>query len=140
MCGMPRARWSAPATAANVKEIREAVVDFAYASGITERQADDIGLATSEAVTNAVLHAYRRHAQPGSVCVFAAVEAGWLELRVVDDGIGMAPRQDSPGAGLGLPLISRLADQVEVRRLPDRDGTELWMRFRLDEPASTPRT
>jgi len=123
---------------ANVRQIRESVVDFACTNGISERRAADIRLAVSEAVANAVLHAYHRYAQPGSVCVFAAVELGWLELRVVDDGTGMARRNDSPGAGLGLPLISMLADQVEVRRRPGRDGTELWMRFRLDEPTRTP--
>jgi serine/threonine-protein kinase RsbW len=133
---MPRARWSAAASAENVPEIREAVVDFACANGISEAQTRDLRLAISEAVTNAVVHAYRRHAQPGSVYVAATVDGGWIELRVVDDGIGIAPRNDSPGLGLGLPLISRLADQVELRPLPDRDGTELWMRFRLDKPAT----
>jgi anti-sigma regulatory factor (Ser/Thr protein kinase) len=139
-CGVPRARWSALASAENVPEIRQAVVDFAYANGITEARARDIRLAISEAVTNAVVHAYRRHAEPGSVEVSATVEGGWIELRVVDDGIGTAPRNDSPGLGLGLPLIYRLADQVELRRLPDGDGTELWMRFRLDKPATMPGT
>ena len=70
----------------------------------------------------------------------ASVEGGWLELRVIDEGSGMALRNDSPGLGLGLPLIDRLADQSELRPLADRDGTELWMRFRLDEQARTPRT
>jgi serine/threonine-protein kinase RsbW/stage II sporulation protein AB (anti-sigma F factor) len=137
---MPRARWSALASAENVPEIRHAVVDFAYANGISESLARDISLAISEAVTNTVVHAYRRHAQPGSVYVCAMVEGGWFELRVVDDGIGTAPRNDSPGLGLGLPLIYRLADQVQLHRLRDRDGTELWMRFRLDKPATMPET
>ncbi len=140
MCEMPRARWSAPASAENVTQFREAVVDFARANGISEALARDIRLAISEAVTNAVLHAYREHAQPGNVIVFATLEGGWLDVSVVDEGMGMAPRSDSPGIGLGLPLIYQLADQVELRRPPDRIGTEVWMRFRLDELAPTPRT
>jgi serine/threonine-protein kinase RsbW/stage II sporulation protein AB (anti-sigma F factor) len=135
---MLRARWSAIATAASVPQIRQAVVEFACDNGITEAQAHDIGLAISEAVANAVVHAYRRDAQPGGVYVSAKVEGGWIELRVVDDGIGIGPRSDSPGLGLGLPLIYRLADQVELRQLPGGDGTELWMRFRMTKPASMP--
>jgi serine/threonine-protein kinase RsbW/stage II sporulation protein AB (anti-sigma F factor) len=136
--GMPCARWSSLATPESVSEIRQAVVDFAWASGITDARTHDIGLAVSEAVSNAVVHAYRRHAQPGAVYVSARVEGGWIELVVVDDGIGIAPRSDSPGLGLGLPLINRLADQVELRRRPDADGTELWMRFRMSRPATLP--
>ena len=129
---MARARWTALASAENVPLIRQAVVDFACANGISESRADEIRLAITEAVTNAVVHAYGRHAQPGSVYVSATVQGGWLELRVVDEGSGMASRNDSPGLGLGLPLIYRLADQSELRpALPDGDGTELWMRFRL---------
>lgn len=131
---MTRARWSALASAENVAQIRQAVLDFAYANGITQARAEDIGLAISEAVTNVVVHAYRRQMEPGAVYVSAVATRDWIALRVVDDGIGSAPRSDSPGIGLGLPLISRLADQVELRRRPDRDGTELWMRFRMDAP------
>ena len=134
---MPHARWSALALAENVPQIRQAVVDFADANGITEARARDISLAISEAVTNAVVHAYRRHVHPGSVTVSATTEGAWIELRVVDDGIGIAPRNDSPGLGLGLPLIYRLADQVELRRLPG-EGTELWMRFRGSKPTTLP--
>jgi serine/threonine-protein kinase RsbW/stage II sporulation protein AB (anti-sigma F factor) len=130
---MPHACWTALASAENVAQIRQAVVDFAYANGVSDLRARDISLAISEAVTNAVVHAYRQYAQPGSVFVSAAAERNWLELRVRDDGIGPAPRTDSPGVGLGLPLIYGLADQVELRRLGDRAGTELWMRFRLDD-------
>jgi hypothetical protein len=34
---------------------------------------------------------------------------------------------------LGVPLIQRLADQVELRRGPDGGGTELWMRFLIPD-------
>jgi anti-sigma regulatory factor (Ser/Thr protein kinase) len=56
-----------------------------------------------------------------------------VEARVVDDGSGMMPRNDSPGVGLGLPLIHRLADQVELRTGADGRGTELCMRFFLGD-------
>ena len=33
---------------------------------------------------------------------------------VCDEGIGMAPRTDSPGLGLGLGLIAGLAKRLEI--------------------------
>jgi serine/threonine-protein kinase RsbW/stage II sporulation protein AB (anti-sigma F factor) len=74
---MPRARWSVLAAAENVSQIREAIVDFACANGVAEPLVSDIHLAVSEAVTNAVIHAYRRRAQPGSVEVHASVTSEW---------------------------------------------------------------
>jgi len=47
----------------------------------------------------------------------------------VDEGSAMAPRDDSPGLGLGLALIRRIADGFD-HRVPPGGGTELWMHFR----------
>jgi serine/threonine-protein kinase RsbW/stage II sporulation protein AB (anti-sigma F factor) len=43
----------------------------------------------------------------------------------------MLPRPDSPGLGLGLPLIATLAETLELGRSPD-DRTEVRMTFKLD--------
>ena len=79
-------------------------------------------------MTNVVLHAYP--GEPGEVHV--RVERSGRTLRVVvsDDGSGMLPRPDSPGLGLGLPLIAQLVDGLDVHRR-ERGGTELCMRFEL---------
>jgi anti-sigma regulatory factor (Ser/Thr protein kinase) len=106
------------------------VVDFACAHGVVEPSLSDIRLAVSEAVSNAVVHAYRGGVD-GTVSVSITMrDLVWVEVRVTDDGSGMAPRDDSPGIGLGLPLIRRLTDQFEHRRPPGGTGTELWMQFR----------
>jgi anti-sigma regulatory factor (Ser/Thr protein kinase) len=55
-----------------------------------------------------------------------------VEVVVNDDGMGMSPRDDSPGLGLGLSLISRLADQTEYRTSADGRGLALRMSFRFD--------
>ena len=128
---MPSASWTAPASSESVPELREAVGDFAYKYGVPEPLLSDIRLAVSEAVTNAVLHAFRGRADGTVTASVTLRDAEWVEVRVTDDGSGMAPRNDSPGLGLGLPLIRHLADQFEHRQPPDSTGTELWMGFRL---------
>ena len=86
-------------------------------------------LAVSEAVTNVVLHSYR-HTRRGEFTVAVEWENGFLRVTVRDHGCGMQPRMDSPGAGLGLPLIATLSDSFSVKAPPD-GGTELCMTFPL---------
>jgi anti-sigma regulatory factor (Ser/Thr protein kinase) len=91
-----------------------------------------VALAVSEAVSNVVIHAYRDrdHAsEPGEVRVTVTIDGEQLVVSVADEGIGMRPRSDSPGAGLGLPIIATLADRFEVRQQPG--GTTLVLGFRL---------
>ena len=133
--GVPAASWTVPACALNISELRHSVVEFARANGVPEQRLDDVALAVSEAVANAVMHAFRGIGDHGTLMVEAAVnEQEWLDVHVTDDGSGMAPRNDSPGLGLGLPLIRHLADEFDHRRPPGGIGTELWMRFRFSAP------
>jgi anti-sigma regulatory factor (Ser/Thr protein kinase) len=75
---------------------------------------DAVSVVVSEAVTNAVLHAYRDRECPGDVHVRARLERDGVEISISDDGLGLRPRPDSPGVGFGMPLIADLADRVEV--------------------------
>ena len=68
----------------------------------------------SEAVTNAVIHAYRDRERPGDVHVSACLDHDGVQISIADDGLGLRPRADSPGVGLGMPLIADLADRVEI--------------------------
>jgi serine/threonine-protein kinase RsbW/stage II sporulation protein AB (anti-sigma F factor) len=127
------ASWSISAVADEVTGVRQAAVGFAAANGVPDALLGDLRLAISEAVTNAVVHAFRHREQPGTVTVSVDVRPYDMAVVVVrDDGMGMSRRSDSPGLGLGLALIASLADQVEHRSPPDGAGFELWMRFRLD--------
>jgi anti-sigma regulatory factor (Ser/Thr protein kinase) len=87
-------------------------------------------LAVSEAVSNVVVHGYRDSA-PGAVTVCAEAEDHQLTVVVRDDGCGLAPRADSPGAGLGLPLIAEVAESMSVTRGRNGHGTVLRMIFAL---------
>jgi anti-sigma regulatory factor (Ser/Thr protein kinase) len=120
--------------AGDLPGVRHAVVAFARQHGVPPRQAADIKLAVSEVVTNAVLHAFRGEGGPGTVTVRVDVPAGGGRVQVVvtDDGGGMAPRDDSPGLGLGLRIIAELADSVRVVAPPGGVGTEVRMSFVID--------
>jgi anti-sigma regulatory factor (Ser/Thr protein kinase) len=119
-----------PAVAASVGEARSAVSAFAAAAGATGDAVAAVSLAVSEAVTNAVLHAYLDRDEPGPVEVRARRESDTVVVEVADEGRGMLPRTDSPGLGLGLPLIAQMTQSLEVH---DRDGggTEIRMAFAL---------
>lgn len=113
------------ATTESVTAARRAVRPIALRSGA---DAHAVSVCVSEAVANAAFHAYRA-GQVGDVRVFAEIVCGQLEVRVEDDGIGISPRDDSTGMGLGLPLIAAWADFVEIE--PVHPGSRIVMRFEL---------
>ena len=55
-----------------------------------------------------------------------------LGVEVFRDLAADLPRIDSPGLGLGLPLIIRMSARSEIRS-PRRGGTEITMRFNVHE-------
>jgi serine/threonine-protein kinase RsbW len=93
-----------------------------------------VRLAVSEAISNAVVHAFPERAEPGTVSVGVTLHDTGIEIFVRDDGSGMARRDDSPGLGLGLSLSRRVADGFDQPETPD-GGTALWMRFTVPQPA-----
>ena len=114
------------ATPAAVPGIRRAVVDFAELHGVGVPP--DVALAVSEAVTNAVIHAYR-NGRAGEVRVVACAEPDRLVVVVRDYGCGMSPHPDSPGLGLGLSVIGRLCTELNIERPDEGGGTRLRMCF-----------
>jgi anti-sigma regulatory factor (Ser/Thr protein kinase) len=114
----------------SVSHARHAVRGFAAEHGLPGDRVDAIALAVSEACTNVVVHAYRDRPDPGSISVDLQLEASRLRVLIGDQGLGMLPRTDSPGLGLGLPIIASVADGYAVE--PGADGgTELRMCFEL---------
>jgi len=118
-----------PARRESIAPLRRAVVEFADANGVSDRRCEDVALAVSEALSNAVLHAYVGHDGPGLVAVNAWMLERSLEVIVCDEGVGMLPRSDSPGLGLGLSLMARIAERLEVESLEPLPGVRVRMRF-----------
>ncbi len=128
-------RHSYPARSESLPLARRAVAQGAEQLGGGGPVAEAIALAVTEACSNVVVHAYRDDAAAGEMTVSLERSNDFLRVYVADDGIGMVPRLDSPGLGLGIPLISQLADGFEVRSRP-QGGTELCMRFALSAKAA----
>jgi anti-sigma regulatory factor (Ser/Thr protein kinase) len=127
---MRREQWL-PATPESAAMARAFVRDIALENGLAAC-VDDLMLAASEAVTNAVLH--------GSPCsphgILIAVEPAdrSIEVEVCDCGT-FIPRPGEPDPlgtnGRGLPLIAAVADQVELVPEPGRT----MVRFTKNEGA-----
>lgn len=129
-------QWAVPATAEQVAVLRRAVTAYAEQVGVPADRLAGVRLAVSEAVTNAILHAYRDR-EPGQIRVQAELveDDRCLQIVVEDDGFGPLPRPDSPGLGLGLPTIASVADGIDLAAGRGA-GARLQMRFRLDGPGA----
>lgn len=126
----PTLRLALSAVPSSVPVLRAQVAEFVTAAGVREPLLGAVKLAVSEAVTNAVVHAYADAEQPGEIRVVSFVEGGTIHVIVSDDGAGMVPRLDSPGLGVGLPFIASSADTLQIG-VSECGGTELQMTFRL---------
>lgn len=119
-----------PAEPTRVADIRRDVANVAAVFGADETVLLRINLAVSEAATNAVLHAYRGGAEAGDVRVLVQHGKEFLDVFICDTGVGMSPRADSPGLGLGLGLMAHEAHHFQIRSMP-AGGTEVALRFEL---------
>lgn len=111
--------------AENIGAVRRDVQDCATQVGAADPEG--IALAVSEAMTNAVIHAYTDVARQ-DIEVAVEVTADAVVVTVADSGRGMQPRSDSPGLGLGLPLIASLTQRFDVEQRPE-GGTRLMLWF-----------
>lgn len=93
---------------------------------------DAVRSAVSEAVSNAVMHAYR--SAQGRIHVTANVTGAELWVLVADEGCGFQTEARHPGLGWGLALIAQATDEFVLAERA-QGGTEARMRFVIGEPA-----
>lgn len=105
-----------------MSKARAALAGVARRLGARE---EDVKLAVSEAVSNAVVHAFGQGS--GTITLRAWRERGRLDVLVADDGGGMTPKVERAGLGLGISVITRLA--AEVRFDSSEQGTAVHMSF-----------
>lgn len=132
MSQSPDLQLLVPARAENVAVVRHAFGGLADALELPEQVAADIKLAVTEACTNVVLHAYD-DAEEGPLEVDARIDDEEIVIVVRDRGAGIHPRPDSPGLGLGLPLIATLSRSLELEGGSEDAPTEVRMTFGLTD-------
>lgn len=116
-----------PAEVASAMVARRALSEL---TGIGHIDVDEVAVAlcVSEAVTNAVVHGYDGAADDDDVIEIRAWEQdGGLCVVVRDHGRGLVARDDSPGLGLGMPLMTAMADRFAFAA--DAPGTRVEMWF-----------
>jgi two-component sensor histidine kinase len=120
-----------PPEPGSVSRARHEVKSFVEALGA---DATDVGLAVTEAVSNAVAHGFRDGSDGTIVVRVETLVPDTLAVTVCDDGLGIAPNLRREGLGLGLAMIGRLTSDLEITAQRPH-GTRVHMRFPLVRPA-----
>jgi serine/threonine-protein kinase RsbW len=124
----PYLQASYGATAGSIPVARHAITDVAVRAGAGEERLHAIRLASSEALSNVVQHAYP--GRVGSIFVTASVAGEELWVLISDDGCGLRAGRASEGLGLGLALIAQMSDGFTLVERSS-GGTEVRLRFVL---------
>ena len=116
-------RW--PADPHALARVRQELRPWLRAQGAGDLEANDITIASQEACTNAVEHAYGpgRH----GFSVEAECDDGLVRITVRDEGSWRPARGSNRGRGLG--IMRELMDRVDVRH--GDDGTVVVLERRL---------
>ena len=136
-------RLEFPSRSSNESFARAAAAAFAAQLDPTMEELGDLRTAVSEAVTNAIVHAY-----PDSIGKISMrmriLDESSVEISVRDWGCGiedvekaMTPLYTSGGeerSGMGFTIMSSFTDKLRVRSVPGR-GTTVTMRKRISPRA-----
>ena len=120
-----------PARSENESFARTLVCAFAAQLDPTVGELADLRTAVSEAVTNAIVHAYRGRLLPEGVIYIRIADKG---CGIADIGQAMQPLYSSAPAeeraGLGFTVMQSFTDSLTVRSKPGA-GTVVTMRKRM---------
>lgn len=124
----PELTLRVPATEDSLPVVRQALRSLGETVAAETEALEDAELAVTEALANAVEHAYPDG--DGDVLVRFEPREEELVVTVRDHGEGMPAeiRRSSGDRGFGLSMIEGIAKQVEIR---EADGTEIEMEFLL---------
>jgi PAS domain S-box-containing protein len=111
-----------PAEPVALASLRRSLRGWLKQCETSDQEGYDIVLATNEAASNAIEHAYGPG--DGTVQLLAALSGGQVTITVRDFGRWREPRVGIPGRGL--ELIEAVMDSVDVVTSPD-EGTEVRM-------------
>lgn len=141
---MERVELSIPSNPIFERVVRASAAEVGNAFGFTAERVEDLKLAISEAVNNAIEHGNHREADKLVDVVFE-IDGEKLEIRISDQGEGAGELDLSPQIvdeqnleqghlrGFGMYLIGALVDDLEVSS--SQRGTVLTLRlYRREQP------
>lgn len=123
-----------PSLPENVSLSRVIVASFAAQLDFTLNELEEIRVATSEAVSNSVIHGYRE--TDGQILLELGARDGVLEIKVIDYGCGINDLDlaqtptystDPERMGLGLIFMQSFMDELKLESEPGK-GTRVVMR------------
>jgi anti-sigma regulatory factor (Ser/Thr protein kinase) len=122
------------ATLRGVPAARFAVTSLCDDLGIDGELRNRVRLATTEACTNCVLHAYAGRPAGTTYGLDAHVEQGALVVSVQDSGVGLfgSRARGVDDDGRGIALIDLVSDSADIWSRAG-EGTRVTMRFALPE-------
>lgn len=141
---MERVLVNIPSNPVFERVVRASASELGAAIGLSAERIEDLKLAVSEAVNNAIDHGNQREAGK-LVEVLFILDSDKLEVRISDQGAGaealdfsrrIVEEQNLDSGmhrGFGMYLISALVDDYEVRS--SQDGTVMTLRLYRKESA-----
>ena len=126
-------KLSFPSKSCNEAFARSAVAAFIMNLDPTVGELSDLTTAVSEAVTNCIVHGYRR--QSGTIYISGKITgSGKVTVRIRDKGCGIADvaqamqplfttAADEERAGLGFAVMQSFCDKVRVKSAPGKGTT-----------------
>lgn len=126
---------SFPSLPENVSLSRVIVASFAAQLDFTLNELEEIRVATSEAVSNCVIHAYRDH--QGEIRLELKIEEDTLMIKVIDEGCGIqdldlaktpAYSSDPERMGLGLVFMESFMDEMTIESQLEQGTTVLMVK------------
>lgn len=121
----------------NVGVCRLAVAHFAANLAFSVSDIEELKVAISEAVSNAIIHGYKGH--DGDVSVEAAEVDGGLSLTISDEGVGIADiakakeasySTDPERMGLGFVFMESFSNELQVTSAVGRGTTVRMVKLR----------
>lgn len=135
-----------PSKSCNESFARSAAACFAAQLDPTLEELGDIKTAVSEAVTNAIVHAYPDSIGPVTLRL-RILQGGLFEMQVKDKGVGIPDvakaRQplfttgDASRSGMGFTIMESFMDTLRVTSTPGK-GTSVTLRKRLAQRGDEP--
>lgn len=126
-------KLSFPSKSCNEAFARSAVAAFIMNLDPTVGELSDLKTAVSEAVTNCIVHGYRR--QSGTIYISGKItDSGKVTVKIRDKGCGIADvaqamqplfttAAEEERAGLGFAVMQSFCDKVRVKSAPGKGTT-----------------